>query len=180
MTAFTPESFESNVRDPENWVEKGRALRECANVVYSSFVTSFTTAGQGGFAPGYLMTAHMLFGMALESGLKGRIVRDDPGAVKIDHTGQETRIEGFRGVRGDGHDLVRLAAIAGLASRKDADLMLVLQDLTRCMRWMARYPVPRVISTEQESPATTKLMHKSTTLPQWIKPMLDELLGEAR
>jgi hypothetical protein len=123
------------------------------------------------------MTAHMLFGMALESGLKGRIVRANPSAVKIERTVRETRIAGFRGVGGDGHDLVKLAGIAGLVSKKDADLVLVLQDLTRCMRWMARYPVPRVISTEQESSATTKLMHKNATLPQWIEPMLDELLG---
>jgi hypothetical protein len=88
----------------------------------------------------------------------------------------------------DGHDLLKLASVAGLIGDgpdvvftvgSDCDAIReILAYLTDCVRWSGRYPAPRKMS-EQYSPVTAipsrALEHY---MRDWLDPFLDALLGD--
>ncbi len=139
-------------RDPDQWFQKARGLERCADDLWNRFTVAFRTPGGSALSPDYLEGAHMLYGMALELALKGALIRSGSTIVDFEpgfKKGKES-IVSFKGLGGD-HDLVGLARSAGFL---DQSVHATLQDLSRCVRWLSRYPVPSNVQPSGVNPRT--------------------------
>jgi len=155
-------------------------------VVWEQFIHAFQTRGFGHLAPAYLETAHLLYGLAIEVALKGELIRLDPNNVRLETSINKEGVldgvsfKGIKGVKGDGHDLVQLAERAGLLSDPNTkDLRDALVDLTRCIRWQSRYPVPKE-SKGDGSASNLRFTFKNQWIKDWVRPLLDQILGDYR
>lgn len=151
------------VKDPALWVQKSISLRRAGNKLWEAFFRasltgiiedSETRLEQRDDAFDYLLTAKMLYGLAIETALKGHLIGADPTNTVI-----EVRMDGSGGVLQaelkqlgvsfkEGHDLVALAekaaAFTKLADKVDSVLLKdVLRHLTDCVIWLSKYPAPR-------------------------------------
>lgn len=192
--AVDAEDLIKAVKDPALWVQKSISLRRAANKLWEAF---FRTSLLGTFetpkpeseqqldeALEYLLTAKMLYGLAIETALKGHLVAADPKntniEVQIDGAGTVVQAElkqvgvSFR----QGHDLKILAEKAGaftkLANRVDAvQLADVLKHLTDCVTWLSKYPAPKKSGGAFVPNAKTPLLAFQHYVRDLIDPLLD-------
>jgi hypothetical protein len=153
--------------DKDAWLQKSRDLRGAADDLWSVFeerTAAWALAykrkepdnaiWEHAFAR--LTTSKMLYGLALETAFKARILSDRPGDIvfrmAIDGSRKLHLVEmkQFGVSMGSGHDLVRLAEIAGAFEPKvvfehQSDfkaLRAILEELGDLVVWEGRYPVP--------------------------------------
>lgn len=91
------------------------------------------------------------YGIGIENGLKGVIVKNYPELINMDMSGDDIFLKDIGGKASKNHDLYSLANRAGVLNRDlnlfkyDSDRRLlknVLDHLTDVIRWASRYPVP--------------------------------------
>ncbi len=91
------------------------------------------------------------YGIGIENGLKGVIVKNYPELINLEMSGDDIVLKDIGGKASKNHDLYSLANRAGVLNRNlnlfkyDSDRMLlknVLNHLTDVIRWASRYPVP--------------------------------------
>lgn len=91
------------------------------------------------------------YGIGIENGLKGVIVKNQPDLVNFEVSGDEVILHDIGGKASRNHDLYSLANRAGILDRNsiifkgDFDRKItrnVLQSLSDVIRWAARYPLP--------------------------------------
>ena len=91
------------------------------------------------------------YGIGIENGLKGVIVKNQPELINFEIVGDDVILHDIGGKASKNHDLYSLANRAGILDKNlhlfkyDSDRKLVknvLQHLTDNIRWAARYPVP--------------------------------------
>jgi len=91
------------------------------------------------------------YGIGIENGLKGVIVKNYPELINLEMSGDDIVLKDIGGKASKNHDLYSLANRAGVLNRNlnlfkyDFDRMLlknVLNHLTDVIRWASRYPVP--------------------------------------
>lgn len=91
------------------------------------------------------------YGIGVENGLKGVIVKKQPELINFEITEDDVILHDIGGKASKNHDLYSLANRAGILNKDlhlfkyDSDRKLiknVLQHLTDNIRWAARYPVP--------------------------------------
>lgn len=91
------------------------------------------------------------YGIGIENGLKGVIVKNQPDLVNFEVAGDEVILHDIGGKASRNHDLYSLANRAGILDRNsiifkgDFDRKItrnVLQSLSDVIRWAARYPLP--------------------------------------
>lgn len=91
------------------------------------------------------------YGIGIENGLKGVIVKNYPELINLEMSGDDIVLKDIGGKASKSHDLYSLANRAGVLNRNlnlfkyDSDRMLlknVLNHLTDVIRWASRYPVP--------------------------------------
>jgi truncated hemoglobin YjbI len=91
------------------------------------------------------------YGIGIENGLKGVIVKNQPELINFEITEDDVVLHNIGGKASKNHDLYSLANRAGILDKNlhlfkyDSDRKLVknvLQQLTDNIRWAARYPVP--------------------------------------
>ena len=91
------------------------------------------------------------YGIGIENGLKGVIVKNQPELINFEITEDDVILHDIGGKASKNHDLYSLANRAGILDKHlhlfkyDSDRKLiknVLQNLTDIIRWAARYPVP--------------------------------------
>lgn len=91
------------------------------------------------------------YGIGIENGLKGVIVKKQPELINFEITEDDAILHDIGGKASKNHDLYTLANRAGLLDKNlhlfkyasDRKLVKnVLQHLTDNIRWAARYPVP--------------------------------------
>jgi hypothetical protein len=144
----------------------------------------------------YLEAAKMFYGLALETGFKGTILRDQPGEIEFkmtaDGTGkvQSVAIESFGVSIRDGHNLERLASMAGILKRgdgavfqEDSDfqaLREILLHLGDAVRWRVRYPVPTSNNAAHVAAESVPAKVFGHYIRDWIDPVLDHLHGLPR
>lgn len=105
------------------------------------------------------------YGIGIENGLKGVIVKNHPELINLEVSGDDVVLKDIGGKASKNHDLYSLANRAGILDRElnlfkyDSDRKLlknVLKHLTDVIRWAARYPVPsspsKVFEMEQDVP----------------------------
>lgn len=91
------------------------------------------------------------YGIGIENGLKGVIVKNQPELINVEIVENDVVLLDLGGKASKNHDLYSLANRAGILDKNlnlfkyDSDRKLVknvLQHLTDNIRWAARYPVP--------------------------------------
>ncbi len=95
--------------------------------------------------------AHYHYGIAIENGLKGIIVKHQPESIDFEIKGKNVILKNIGGQAGKTHNLLRLAEISDIFDsnvklyRHNSDyesLKRVLLHLSDMIKWGARYPIP--------------------------------------
>jgi hypothetical protein len=95
--------------------------------------------------------AHYHYGIAIENGLKGIIVKYQPDRIDFEIKNENIILKNIGGKAGKTHNLFRLAETSGILETKvglykcNADyksLKSVLLHLSDMIKWGARYPIP--------------------------------------
>lgn len=156
---MTPEQFLKRASAPAQWLNKARALRRSADVVWEEFnnrLFSAKDAGTGKFSPEKTESAidiHfnslLLYSLSAECALKGLIIKNDPSSVLFKTTmngsGEliDAEITKLGSTSFDTHNLERLAEIVGMLKPGDRpELRELLAFCTHCIQWLGRYPTP--------------------------------------
>lgn len=158
--------FIEHCLDSEQWFRKSKALRVGATSLFAearSGIASLPSLEHPQFDFECLglhvdtaIVAKMLLGLAVESALKGRLVQRHPELVPLKSTsdsgGNVLRIE-LRGKQNPfaTHDLEFLADRGdALDATGDTELRGALRYLSKCVTWLAKYPVPKVARDGEE------------------------------
>jgi hypothetical protein len=197
--AMRPETFRTITTDPEAWRTKARTVRTAAETLWGSALGFFSGMSDNreqaiDLFVERLHTAQFLYGLAVETALKARIIERDPANVrfveKMDAQGVvvEVRLQRIGADLGpDGHDLVKLAEVAGVlgpsastpvfAVKSDQTAIKeILAFLTDCVRWSGRYPAPKSSNTyyRPESKIPSRIL--GAYMRDWLDQLLDALL----
>lgn len=196
------ETFMKNATDPHQWLEKSVDLRRSADRLWESFFeTSLKWAkSQNPEADdktnalweetyGYLTSAKLLYGLALETAFKAYILRARPSDITFkmsaDGTGKvlEVEIKQFGVSIGSGHDLEHLGEKSGVFDRStdplfatDQDyraLREILRHLSEVVLWSGRYPIPIRSGNEQQIPPDLPAKVFGHYIRDWIDRVLD-------
>jgi len=206
MSGMSPQVFKEIASDPTAWRQKARVLRDCAEALWDSYVILFSGVAE---QPKdcdrrravvdqwieRLFTAQFLYGLVVETALKARLIECDPASVQFrevkDAAGNilDVRITKIGVELGtDGHDLVKLAQVAGVIDGDQSGIFSIESDrtaireilayLTDCVRWSGRYPAPKRMS-EQYTPSTSiPSAVLGLHMREWLDPFLDALLAD--
>lgn len=190
--------------DPEQWVAASASLRRAGNALWSDFEVAWVKYGleHGTYnrrradeasaeALDYLQAAKLLYGYAIEAGLKAHLIRHYPGKIKIglsaDGSGtvQSAEIKEIGVSAGKGHDLCLLADHAGVFAdqspfSEESDRRAVreiLKHLSDVVLWSGRYPVPLRSGEPTSMDPTVPPRVLGNYLRDWTDPLLDHLQG---
>jgi hypothetical protein len=162
------ETFLKLATNNDAWLRKSRGLRDSADVLWQAFeertgawllATKRKDPNPDAIweqAYARLVTSKMLYGLALETAFKARILRERPKEMvfKMAMDGSRSlnsvEMKQFGVAMGSGHDLVRLGEMAGVfrpeaVFEHESDLnalRAILEDLGDIIVWEGRYPVP--------------------------------------
>jgi len=96
-----------------------------------------------------MINAHFHYGIGIENGLKGLIVKNDPTSINFSINGEQVVLKTIGG-RNINHNLLTLARDASIFDmtvyKYDSDiksLKIVLSHLSDAIKWLPKYPVPR-------------------------------------
>jgi hypothetical protein len=187
-------------KDDRAWLRKSRELRRSADVLWDAFLAGTVEWGAHHLddapraddawerATGHLISAQMLYGLALETAFKAAILRNTPSGITI-----ETTIDGSGKVlsakvaqwgvpTGAGHDLLRLAEKAGVFARGKGEIFgvqsdyeavrAILEQLGDIVVWIGRYPFPlRSGQSRKMSPDVP-----ASTFGHYLRDWTDRLL----
>jgi hypothetical protein len=203
--SLTPDIFRQVASDPAAWKEKAMTLRDAAQSLWDSFnLFLLTDSGDQRTAEEKLRVlrrfseriniSQLLYGLATEAALKARVIHADPTHIefreKRDNEGNivDVRIMKIGVELGkDGHDLVKLADVAGVLNPLDTGLFLaesdfiatreILAHLTDCVRWSGRYPAPKTLIDVYVKPDSIPRQALGLHLRDWLDPFLDAVLS---
>ncbi len=163
---------EKKLLNPKVWFEFARKQKHIGDILLSSLVNKKSMMkikkDQNGAIDNFITifsNAHFHWGIAMENGFKGLIVKHQPSTIKYKLEGDNLII---KNIAGNSHNLVKLAEITGVLNKEyglykhDNDylsLIEVLKQLTEMIKWGARYPLPM----------DTRLVHKfSNEVPSTV------------
>lgn len=145
-------------------------------------------------ARGFLSHYHMLIGLSVETALKAHLLESRPGTVRIatvvDGSGKVERasVKAFGTDISKSHDLVKLAAAAGVFAREPdpifeseddfSELHKILSYLTEMTLWRARYPTPLSVVQAEGEQVGVAGQGMSSRLRQLLLPLLDRYQAE--
>jgi len=168
---MTPDDYLNRCYDPSDWFRKSRSLRENASALWSKSSnridavmrteTKTASAAEVYSAIDGSIIAKMLYGLAVETALKGRLIEKFPERVRliteVNGRGSVSRVElrGSEKYQWKTHNLESLADAADAITRGgDSELREALRYFTDCTVWRARYPVPLEIESGKNRPET--------------------------
>jgi len=187
-------------RNPQYWFRKSLNLRNSANVLFDAYhsqAMKWARADEAdqtliwGQALAHLDSAKMLYGLALETALKGTIIRERPSSVQFSITSDASgnvltaELSDISGQKKGGHNLMKLALETHLLDR-DSNAVFqnqedfniaqdILNDLTSFVTWLSRYPIPVRATQEPQYPKDPRSL--GTEFRNWTDRMLDHLHG---
>lgn len=198
------DAFLAAASDPEAWRQKARIIRLSADALWDSYTDLF-----GKNAPRdrekarevldswlqRMNTAQFLYGFAVETALKARLIANDAASIEFrevrDEKGQliDVHINKIGIDLGrDGHDLLRLAQAAEVgAGCRDCVFEIesdrtaiseILAFLTDCVRWSGRYPAPKRMTEGYKPSAPFPARVVGHYMRDWLDPFLDVLLAD--
>lgn len=196
------EKFLEKSRDPNAWRKHARALRRSADVVWEEsvrlLVTDVNESRSRGVEPELetaietIETAKLLYGLSLETALKGWIIEHDPTKIEVrvsmDGTGQAITAE-LRTVGvpiSNGHNLLALAEAANLFGDRFRAILVtdhdhramrnICRELGEVVLWRGRYPVPLASAEPLRLDPSIPPRALAHYLRDWLDPVLDALL----
>lgn len=204
---MTPEElreFCQVASDPCAWKAKALVMRDAAQTIWDSYLGLFEDAKpkDKGQQMAVLRTwfermhiAQLLYGLVVETGLKARIIADEPDSIefreKKNGNGEVIDISITKiGVElgADGHDLIKLASVAGMLGEVDGELYKcesdrvamreILAYLTDCVRWSSRYPAPKKFSERYLPGASIPDRILGHYMRDYLDPFLSKLLSD--
>ena len=181
---MTKEDYLKELNNPESWFKQSFVQKLVADQLKDSIIhNKFPQIKDGLDHPEivYLWGAALFhYGLGIENGLKGIIVKRKQSLVHYDIEGDDVTLRNIGGKASKKHDLYSLCHAAGLLD-KDSDFNQngdifknVMMSLSDAIRWAARYPVPivnsKVYKLEEGVPSVTIFgFHVLDT----IEPMYD-------
>lgn len=145
------------LKDPNTWFgmafeQKFVADKILADVILNrNFIRNQKAKNNFTKFSGLWANALFHYGIGIENGLKGVIVKNQPELINFEIVENDVVLLDIGGKASKNHDLYSLANRAGILDKNlnlfkyDSDRKLVknvLQHLTDNIRWAARYPVP--------------------------------------
>jgi hypothetical protein len=195
--------FLKESRDPSAWRKHARALRRSGDVIWDEFLRMLLEAvdesRNRGVEPELdtaaevFETAKLLYGIALETALKGWIVKHYPSKIEVrvamDGTGQATQAE-LRTVGvpiSSGHNLLALAEASGLFGERFQTVLVtdhdrramrnICRELGEVVLWRGRYPVPLASAEPVRLDPNVPPRAVAHYIRDWLDPVLDVLLA---
>lgn len=194
----------ANAKNPAQWRKHARSLRRSADALWerscqSSVVSALEARSTSEMLNldvpiEYMGVARLLYGLSLETALKGWIVEKNPSAIEIKVTingageALHAELKNFGVPSSQGHNLLALAEAAGLFTSRfhhvlktecDRDVMRnVCRDLGETVVWRGRYPVPLASSEPIKLNPNVPGRALAHYLRDWLDPVLNELLQE--
>lgn len=155
------EKYLEILNNPDSWFEQAFAQKMVADkllvnvIMNKDFLNSLDD--DHNMSKFIILWSNALFhyGLGIENGLKGVIVKNKPELINFEISGDDVILRDIGGKAGKSHDLYSLANQAGILDRSshllktDFDKKLVknvLQSLSDMIKWAARYPIPKTLS----------------------------------
>jgi hypothetical protein len=156
------EEYLEILNNPDSWFEQAFAQKMVADkllvnvIMNKEFLESITD--DHNISKFTILWANAMFHYAIgiENGLKGVIIKKHPELINFEISEDGVTLKDIGGKASTNHDLYSLANRAGILDsslhlfKSDFDRKLiknVLQSLTDMIRWAARYPVPKRLSS---------------------------------
>lgn len=156
------EEYLEILNNPDSWFEQAFAQKMVADkllvnvIMNKEFLESLTD--DHNISKFTILWANAMFhyGIGIENGLKGVIIKKHPELINFEISEDRVTLKDIGGKASTNHDLYSLANRAGILDsslhlfKSDFDRKLiknVLQSLTDMIRWAARYPVPKRLSS---------------------------------
>lgn len=156
------EEYLEILNNPDSWFEQAFAQKMVADkllvnvIMNKEFLESLTD--DHNISKFTILWANAMFhyGIGIENGLKGVIIKKHPELINFEISEDGVTLKDIGGKASTNHDLYSLANRAGILDsslhlfKSDFDRKLiknVLQSLTDMIRWAARYPVPKRLSS---------------------------------
>lgn len=155
------EEYLEILNNPDSWFEQAFAQKMVADkllvdvIVNKDFLNGLKDAHNMSKFIALWANALFHYGLGIENGLKGVIVKNKPELINFEISGDDVILRDIGGKAGKSHDLHSLANQAGILDRSshlfktDFDKKLVknvLQSLSDMIKWAARYPIPKTLS----------------------------------
>lgn len=155
------EEYLEILNNPDSWFEQAFAQKMVADkllvdvIVNKDFLNGLKDAHNMSKFIALWANALFHYGLGIENGLKGVIVKNKPELINFEISGDDVILRDIGGKAGKSHDLYSLANQAGILDRSshlfktDFDKKLVknvLQSLSDMIKWAARYPIPKTLS----------------------------------
>lgn len=155
------EEYLEILNNPDSWFEQAFAQKMVADkllvdvIVNKDFLNGLKDAHNMSKFIALWTNALFHYGLGIENGLKGVIVKNKPELINFEISGDDVILRDIGGKAGKSHDLYSLANQAGILDRSshlfktDFDKKLVknvLQSLSDMIKWAARYPIPKTLS----------------------------------
>lgn len=149
------------IKDPQSWFEYYRQQKLIADILLKKLISKKQVQklkeniDNSDFTK-IFVNAHYHWGMAIENGLKGVLIKSNPDLVEYEIKGQNVILKNVCGKPGKTHNLLQLAIIAGVFEKRNNlykyqsdydNLEQVLLHLTDMIKWGARYPVSNNTAT---------------------------------
>ena len=165
------EDYLETLKNPNAWFRQAFEQKYVADkiladvILNKDFIRSQKAKNDFTKFSGLWANALFHYGIGIENGLKGVIVKNKPELINFEITVDDVILHDIGGKASKNHDLYSLANRAGILDKNlhlfkyDSDRKLVknvLQHLTENIRWAARYPVPnnpsKVFEMDQDVP----------------------------
>ena len=134
--------------DPASWFAYAKMQKQVADTIQKSMLNSDIVRDAKAFQ-NLWVNAHYHYGIAIENGLKGLIIKNNPESVVFDVSGDRVKLKSLGKSKRLGHNLLPLAEEARVFEiglhKFDSDikaLRMVLSHLTDAIKWLPKYPVP--------------------------------------
>jgi hypothetical protein len=127
-------------------------------------------------------TSVMVYAMAIETALKGRLLQQDPNRIRFSFETNglgEVQSASIKQSAVGSHNLEALAEFVGLIAKdRNDERREVLRRLTDCLLWVSRYPVPKAVSNDQKARSVVPIVYHNRTIREYVDEMLNELLED--
>ena len=151
------EAYISTLKNPNSWFDQAFSQKMVADKILNEiimnreFIVKLKETQDYDEFVGLWANALYHYGIGIENGLKGIIIKNYPEAVNFEVTDDDVILHDIGGKASKSHDLYSLANRAGILGKNKKNLPFnvnvkltknVLQNLSDIVRWASRYPIP--------------------------------------
>ena len=147
----------NKLKDCNIWFDYSKSQRNVAEkilhncILDKDFLSTLNTGNNNEEFITLWSNAHYHYGIAIENGLKGIIVKHQPDNIDFEIKGKNVILKNIGGKAGKTHNLFKLAETAGIFDSQVGlykcnvsykGIQGVLLHLSDMIKWGARYPIP--------------------------------------